>query len=483
MTNIWQKRWQGPGGFGQVLALAVPLIVSTSAQTIQIFVDRMFLTWHSPDAVAASMQGGITHWAAFSLFVGVVSYANTFVAQYVGANRPERVGPALWQAIYFSLAGGVIMWGLIPLAGPLFNAFGHSPAIRQGETVYFQILCVGDLFYMVETALSCFYTGRGRTTPVMLINILATAVNALLDYILIFGHWGAPAMGIAGAAWGTVASGVVACGVYIILLVRRKYRREYALFHARPERELFGRLLRYGLPNGLHFMLDMSAFALFTGLVGRFGAEALQATSIAFQINMLAFMPMIGFSIAVSTLVGQALGDNNPALAVRSTWSATLMTFTYMTLIGIAYFAVPQVFIWPFAAGARAGELAAIIPTIKVLLIFIAFYCLFDTGNIIFAAALKGAGDTRFVMFASVIFSWSLMVVPTWLSVRRGWGLYVAWTFMSGYVCVLAAIFLARFLQGRWKTMRVIEPSSPGLLPAEPEFPTIEADIPPPPAR
>jgi MATE family multidrug resistance protein len=100
-------------------------------------------------------------------------------------------------------------------------------------------------------------------------------------------------------------------------------------------------------------------------------------------------------------------------------------------------------------------------PIIKNLLCFVAVYCIFDTGNIIFAAALKGAGDTRFVMLISVALSWLIMVLPDYFIIHYRWGpgdgLYLAWTFTSAYVCILAIIFWLRFLQGKWKTMRVIE--------------------------
>jgi MATE family multidrug resistance protein len=245
----------------------------------------------------------------------------------------------------------------------------------------------------------------------------------------------------------------------------------------KPERDLFERLLRYGFPSGVHIMLEVFSFTLFVTFVGRIGSDSsgLAATAIAFQINGLAFIPMLGFSTAVNTMVGQALGDNNPALAERSTFSAAGLTFGYMTALALGYWFWPEVFMYPFAVQADAAEFARLRPVVVMLLHFVAFYCLFDTGNIIFTAALRGAGDTRFVMILSVVLSWVIFIIPTYICVRMGLGLKVVWSIMTVYVCVLATCFLLRFLGGKWKTMRVIEHVPPIVTAHKPDVPMIEA--------
>ena len=147
MLNLIAQRWRGEGGCGEVLRLALPLIVSTGAFSIQMFVDSVFLTWYSPDAMAAAMQGGATAFTFISLFFGTVIYVNTFVAQYTGAGRAERVGPAVWQGVYFSLLAAVLILGLVPLAGPIFDMIGHDSEIRLLEVSYFRIMCLGAVSY------------------------------------------------------------------------------------------------------------------------------------------------------------------------------------------------------------------------------------------------------------------------------------------------------------------------------------------------
>lgn len=471
------ERWQGAGGCAEVLQVAFPLILSTGAHTLQMFIDRVFLMWYSSDQMSAAMPAGIMSFTFASFFLGTVSYANTFVAQYTGADRPKRVGPAVWQSIFFALGAGVVMLNLVPLANSIFNWAGHDPTIRIYEIIYFKILVLGATPMLLSSAISSFFTGRKRTWTVLWVNLVGTAVNIVLDYCLIFGNFGFPRWGIAGAALATVSASVVNAGIFATLFFRRENRRRYASVQgARLDRQLFGRLMRYGLPNGTQFMLEMLAFSLFITFVGRLDKVALGATSMAFQVNMLAFMPMIGLGIALSTLVGQALGKNNPRLARRSTWSACYVAFGYMTLIALGFWFLPGVMLYPYAIHADQQEYSILAPTAKVLLRFVAFYSLFDAGNIIFAAALKGAGDTRFVMLMSVSMHWLLMVIPTYVAGRLGIGLYIMWTIFTAFVCVLAAAFLLRFLQGKWQKMRVIEMAPAIPLHAIPEVPTLEID-------
>ena len=191
-------------------------------------------------------------------------------------------------------------------------------------------------------------------------------------------------------------------------------------------------------------------------------------------------MPMIGFNMAVSTLVGRSLGQNRPDLAKRSTWTAASITICYMTIIAAGYWFFPRLFMFPFAFRADPAEFALVKPMVLKLLCFVAFYCLFDTGNLIFSGALKGAGDTRFVMYVSVGLNWLLMVVPSYFAIKlfKGpTGLYLAWMALTLYVCVLSFVFLFRFLSGKWKDMRVIETMPMDIPHNIPPIPTFETEL------
>jgi MATE family multidrug resistance protein len=458
MQNL-KTRWNNPGGYREVLVVAIPLILSTATWSVQHFVDRMFLTWYSPEAIAAAMPAGMLNFSMTSIFMGTAGYLSTFVAQYYGAKRYHRIGPALWQGVYVSLLGGLVIVCAIPFAEPIFSLVGHSPLVQQNEVAYFQILCLGGGAYAASYALSGFFSGRGKTWPVLWVNVATTVVNLVLDYALIFGHWGFPDLGIRGAGIATVVAGVFELLMFLALLGSGSNNDTFHTIKGwRLERDLFVRLLRYGFPSGVQFFLEMAGFTAFVLLVGRLGIASLAATNIAFNINTLAFMPMIGCGIAVSVLVGQYLGGEKPDYAQSVVYSGFHLTLVYMISIAAAYVLVPDVFVAPFALRADPGGFSEIYGYSIVLLRFVAVYSIFDTMNIIFCSAIKGAGDTRYVMLITVILSVFVFVVPVYLAVVIfEFGLMVAWVFATAYIILLGFIFYFRFLGGKWKTMRVIE--------------------------
>jgi len=460
-------RWRAEGGYREFLGIALPLILSTASWSIQHFVDRVFLTWHSTEALAAALPAGMANFTFIALFMGTAQYVNTFVAQYIGARRRERVGPAIWQGIYLALFSGLLALLPAAFAGPIFDVVGHAPDIRVAETEYFRILCYGTGPQVLATACSCFFSGRGQTWVLLLVNVGAILVNIVLDYGLIFGHWGLPAMGIAGAAWATNIGLTVQALAFVALVLRRPFRVEFATLRGwRLEPELFGRLLRYGGPSGVTFMLEILAFTFFMLIVGRLGPVPLAATNLAFNINSLAFMPLIGCGIAVSTMVGQRLGRDDPQAAEYCTWTGLHLAGLYMGAMALGYTAVPELFLMPFGHRAHGADFAAAHAIAVTLLRVVALYCVFDAGYMIFTAALRGAGDTRFVMWLSFLMAWTIMVLPSLIALAYfDSGLYLLWSFCCAYICIAGVAFYFRFRTGRWMSMRVIE--SPALPESE----------------
>jgi MATE family multidrug resistance protein len=449
----------------ELLRLAWPLIVSNGFMTLQMTIDRIFLSRHNSNEVAAAMPAVMIFWTLFALPQNIVNYVTTFVAQYLGAGRPQRVGPVVWQSLYLSVALGLAFLALAPLA-PLLLALGeHTAELQELEVIFFRCLCWSALPALLVAAVSAFFAGRGDSGTVMVLNAVGMIVNAALDYVLIFGNFGFPEMGIAGAGWATVIGNSVSALLGLALLFRRRYEAEHGTRSGWPfDAELMRRLLRFGVPNGLQWALDGLAFSLFVILVGRLGRVELAATSIAVTLNLLAFLPTMGVGQAVAILVGQRLGEDRPDVAERTTWSGFQIGWLLMVIIAAMYVIFPQTLLAMFQSTDEAGQWSAIAATVPVLLRFVAVYCLFDSMNLIFSFALRGAGDTVFVTAAAVSLSWPLMVVPTWAAWYFGWGLYWSWSFASAYIIVLGFVLLKRFRGGRWKSMRVIEMQVAGEL-------------------
>jgi MATE family multidrug resistance protein len=453
--------WRGEGGGREMAILAYPLILGHLSFTIQTFVDRLFLTWYSAEAVAGAVTGLFAVWAIIALFTGTGEYLTTFVAQYLGAGRKERIGPALWQGVYFALGAGVFVAALVPFVTRAFDLAGHAPALRRYEVEYARVLMLGAFPVILMATLSTFFAGRGQTQAVLRVNVLATVVNVVLDYLLIFGNGGFPEMGVTGAALGTILSQVVGAAVYAAMVLKPEYRKAYrTLAGWRPEPALVLRLVRFGMPTGLQYSLEIGAFAVFMVIVGRIGTLELAASGIAFNLNMIVFMPMVGLAIAVSSLVGRYLGAERPEVAERAVRSALAMSYAYMAACGLLYVLGARHPRAPSGAGADPATWPRIAEVATVLLRFVAVYSIFDMMNLVHAAGLRGAGDTVYPMALTFVLAFIAMLVPAWVGcVVLGAGVYFAWTTASLYVLLLGLLMRRRFRAGHWKAMRVIEPS------------------------
>ena len=340
----------------------------------------MFLSWYSPDALAAALPTGMLCFTLISLFMGTSGYVSTFIAQYIGASRPEKVGPAMWQGIYFSVLGGLLIAFTALFPKTIFSLIGHSPEVQILESEYWVYLTLGGIFPVAQGAVAGFFSGRGKTYPIMWCTFAATGVNIALNYLLIFGNLGMPEMGISGAGLSTFISGLLNFLFLSVLVFTNENNSKYKTRSGwKFDPALFKRLIRYGLPNGIQFFLDIAAFSLFILLIGRLGATELAAASIAFNISMLAFMPMIGLGITVSILVGQSLGANEPGQAKVATFSAFQVSFTYMAILAMLYLLIPNVFIYPFSAKADPIEFESIKSTALISLRFIALWSIFDS--------------------------------------------------------------------------------------------------------
>lgn len=460
------------GGYREVLTVAYPLIMSTASMTVMHFVDRVFLARYGQQAIAAAVPAGVASFTVICLFMGISGYTNAIVAQHYGAREYEQCSLAVWQGVIFSLVSYLVMVLFIPLGPAIFSWAGHSGEVRRLEIAYYTILLWGGLLVPLNSAFASFFTGRGDTKTTMVAGILGNGVNVFLDYCLIFGRFGFPEMGIEGAALATVISSLLPVLFLSTLFMVRYSPGPYLSRDAmRFDRTLFTRLLQFGTPAGVQFTLDIGAFTLFIMLVGRLGELELAVTNIALSINMLAFLPLIGISIATTTLVGQYIGKRDLPAAEKSTYSSLKIALLYMGSMGLVFILFPEQLLSLFRSS--QGEAAPFAPVLdhgRRILVLVACYGFFDAMNVIFSGALKGAGDTRFAMWASVLVAWVLFVPPVYLIVEVvKQGILMAWGWATIYIIVIGTVFCFRFRSGKWKTIdllarRETAPSLPPVL-------------------
>ena len=454
------KRWSKPNGYRQVLAISLPLVASMGSITLMQFTDRVFLANYSVDSIAAAMPAGIASFTFIAFFMGVASYTNAFVAQYTGAQAYERVGAALWQGIWFSIFSSCFLASFYFISEPLFTVIGHSPHIRALEVSYFNILTLGAGLVVTSSAMACFYTGRGLTWTVMLVHMTGALVNIPLDYCLINGIGPFPEMGIEGAAIATVTASASIVLILILLIFSRKNRRDFGTWANRKfDRELFGRLMRYGLPSGIQFFLEIFGFTFFIQMLGRLGDLELAVSNIVLSIQALSFLPMVGFHIGTVTLVGQAMGRGRPEEGAYATISAFHITLLYMMIVAALFIFLPEPLLNLFKSDRYSvAQFAEILGMGAILMRFVVLFCFFDALNLVFSGALKGAGDTRFIMWTIGALSFGIMIIPVYLATEvLGAGVYTAWVLATVYVGALGTAFMLRYRNGRWKEMRIIE--------------------------
>jgi MATE family multidrug resistance protein len=442
-----------------LLKLAWPLIIANSFWNLQLTIDRVFLGQYSTEALAAAMAVMGVFWTPMALLQQTAAYVMTFVAQYFGAQEKKMIGPAVWQALYLSVIGGILFLGFIPAADSIFRMMGHSPDVSALETEYFRALCYSALPTAVVAAVSSFFSGLGRTRLVMGINCVGLVANVILDYLLIFGRLGFPALGVAGAGYATALATVCSAVYALWLLFQKEHETEFAVRSGfRMRWDLMKRFLRFGLPSGLQWALEGLAFTVFLIFVGRMtnGDAALASSGIVVTVMMLAVLPAMGMAQAVSIQLGQHLGEGRPDLAEAYTWSGLQLSLMYIITVGLSFLLIPDFYLGWFHNPSQAAlwnEVSVIVP---YLLMYVALFTSFDSMNLTFSFALKGAGDTRFVTLVALTMPWPLMVTPTWLVKDWDGAVYWAWGAASFYIIFQSFIFLARFRGGKWKTMSVI---------------------------
>ncbi|MDA3852181.1 MAG: MATE family efflux transporter [Spirochaetaceae bacterium] len=445
--------------YRQLFSIALPMVVSQASETMMLFVDRLFLSWLGKEYISAAMSGGLSFFVFASLFAGTVGYVNSLTAQYFGANDKKNCIRTITQGIYLSLLFYPIILGLIPLLQNFFVLMGHSPVQLVLETSYFRILMAGGILMLLRNVLVGFFLGIGKTRIVMLANIIGMLINIPFNYILIFGKLGFPALGMEGAAFGSVGGSFIIFLILLIAYLRHKLYRENHHEGWAIRLNLMKKILKYGMPAGVEIFLNVFAFNLFIQLMHSYSADVAAAVTITFNYDMLAFIPMLGMGFAISSLVGQQMGAENPQGARKVTFMALRIAMVYAGSMMVLFIFGAGGLVKVFSGGFDVND-AAILPLAETMLRMASIYLLADVVQIVFAGALRGAGDTRWVMITSGIIHWAMAGLSFYLiRIRQAPPLGV-WVMFICFILTMGTVMLLRFIQGKWMTLRIIHEDS-----------------------
>jgi MATE family multidrug resistance protein len=376
---------------GHLLVIAFPMIVSQASETIMLFLNRYFVSFLGPEYIPASMSGGLTQFVFTSLFAGTVGYVNALTAQYQGAGRPDRAVRVVAQGFWLSLGFSPLLLALIPLVQLGFGWAGHDARQVALEVPYFRILMSGSILFLLQSVLVGYFVGLGRTRVVMLASVLGIFVNVPLNWMFVFGRLGMPRMGIEGAAVGTL------CGtLFIVTVLFLAFLRSAAFYRQKgweawkPRREIAGKLLRFGAPAGVEIFVNVFAFNLFVLLMQSYGPSVAASVTITFNYDLVAFIPMLGVGAAVTALAGQRMGAGDIVGARRAAFLGLRLAWCYAGFMVVVFLAGAPSLVRLFLHGAQGGD---VVPLATTMLRLAAIYTMADATQVVFAGALRGAGE------------------------------------------------------------------------------------------
>ncbi|MBR5627505.1 MAG: MATE family efflux transporter, partial [Thermoguttaceae bacterium] len=439
------------------------MIISSGSIALMQFADRVFLTWFDANAMGAAFSSSHILWLFAAFPFSIAGYANAFVSQYNGAGQYRQAGKIIWQGVFLGLGLMPVFLLLSPFNIHLFRLFRHTPemTLLENSYLYYSLWGIGAL--IANEALASFFVGQKKVNIVMAINIIGVILNIILDYIMIFGIHGFCRWGINGAAIATTISQWIRFLIFVTLMFLDDARQKrFGIWEGcRLDWKCMKRLVKFGGMGGINSTVEMLGFSFFIMIIAMIGEQENAATAIAFNLNALTFMPVLGTGVAVITLVGNQIGAGHPQLARRATFSALLLGIIITGLFVFLFFFFPDICLFPYLKNDIAG-FASLRRMTTVILRFVALYLFFDSITIIFASAIKGAGDIKFIMLTTIIM-YSILILLLWIDMNYyAIGIYGYWGILTVFTLCLSIIFSFRFFQGKWMRMKLTEPDLSG---------------------
>lgn len=446
------------GGMKELLILALPIIASQSCETVMVFTDRVFLSKLSSEQMNAATGGGISSFLLLTFFIGLIGFSTALTAQFFGAKKYKQCSVTLVQSGIISFVAYPLIILALPLLYWYFEVTHISPGQMEYQKQYVQILVFGSLVSLVRHSLSCYFSGIGRTKIVMLAAIVTMIVNIGFNYVFIFGHLGFPAMGIRGAAYGTILSAM--CGVAIMLyyFFEKKNAQKFHVIEAFTIHvKTLKTLLRYGTPAGTEFFVNFIAFSLLIFLFHSYNEQTATAASIMFNWDMVTFVPLIGIEIGVTSMVGRYVGAKKLHVAERATYTAVRLGWFFSAFVVLMFVFIPEVLVDVFKPQNADGIFEQAKPLAIRMLQLASLYVLAESILVSFVGALRGAGDTVWTMWVSMAIHWTFVPV-TYLSLFVfDLGPIVAWAILVFMFLLFCIVFYFRFKTGKWKKIQVID--------------------------
>lgn len=436
----------------RIFSLAWPVVIEQIMASITQIVDMIMIGRLGPVAVTGIGLSFQPFFFFFAVFMGLSVGTTAVVARHVGAGETEAAGHAAAQSVLLAAAFGLAfaapayVW-----AETIIKLMGAEPDVVATGVVYIRHVVPGAVFMILAMLLSGALRGAGDTRTPMKVGIWINVANVVGNYVLIFGHLGFPAMGVRGAAIATTAARASGGMVLFMLVLWGRAGLTFARGSlTRLDVAVIRRTLVIGIPAAGERMIMGGAQVLYARTVASLGTVAYAAHAIAMNAESVAYMPAMGFATAASTTVGQSLGARDPQTAERYGWECNRLAMTLMGFVGLVLLVFPRYLMLLYTSSPEVVRLGAL--CLRVM----APAQVAQAAGFVLAGALRGAGDTRQVMYYTVLGVWGVRLGLTLVFVvALRLGLASAWLAMGLDWTVRALLLSRRFRQGRWKTLRV----------------------------
>lgn len=455
------------GSLKEIWKLSLPLMISFLSLFVMIFVDRIFLSFYSTDALNAATSAGTLSWSLILGFSTLAGLAEVFVAQYNGAKQYKMIGEPVWQMIWFS---ALSFFFFLPMAIWGTSIFYGQPHPANFEYDYFKCTMFFSPPAVLVAALTAFFVGQGKTSIIKWMALLGNVVNVILDPILIFGVKGfINPMGINGACIATGIGITVQAVVLFYLFLKKSNKENYGTSNWRFKLDPFIRCIKIGLPPAVFVFIELLGWSIFYWMMTKISIEHILVSSICQSILLLFVFFGLGLEKGAAIVAGNLIGAKKIDKINNVLLSGCKMIGVFSIVIVLFFIVYPDFLINLFLKNPQALEshvslngltdeyLAQIRSTIRTGLIFIAIYMIIEDIRWLINGVLTAAGDTLFLMIVGAGCVWLFLLLPTYFFILKPKAdIRLAFAIWVVYSLIATLLFFFRYKQGKWKQRALI---------------------------
>jgi len=437
-------------GLRALLVLAWPVVVARSTQAIIGFCDAVMTAPLGEAAMAAVTTGAMNAFALIILPMGIIFIVQSMASQFKGKEDHAAARRYAYYGLILTAITGSLAVMATGLVAPVLGLLNLEPLVHTYMTDYMVIRLFTITPLLGIEVLGNWYGGLGNTRIHMAAGLVAMVLNVFLNWLLIQGRWGAPALGVAGAAYASAVASWVSFAGVLALFWMQKFVPQKVRGRLRLRMREFWRMLRFGVPNGINFFFEFAAFTLFINvIVADLGTTVLAAMMAVMAVNSVSFMPAFGISTSGAILVGQAIGSGHSDRVAGIVKRTAGVTMIWQGVVSLVYLAAPAFLMALFTP---PGEHTQLLTVGTVLLMISVAWQLFDSVGMSVGEALRAAGDTAWPMWARLGLGWMGFLPAGYLSVTvYGGGHVAAMLCLVGYLALLAVLLVYRFRSGAWR--------------------------------